>query len=275
MGTIITKKRVKGEQITIETPVVAATFAQTVPPFEHSEGYTPSFEDSATSFDIDPRTFNFAPKTQAYYLQEFVQHIPDILVGLMAKEVSYKKSCWACPKGNLGCWGCRDCFSPKLLCRLCMRGTHLDNPLHRIEAWTGEYFRTAELWEVGCYVVVPHAGDVPPICQTLEVQMVYLESFQRHSDSREQNFLREQDTSSPGSLGSAGPAFTHIKTPATDNRGNPATSKGNGTPSPLAKATVESGDVPYDMPGNAPSPMNHPVILLPAWLYLGMPALIH
>ncbi|KAG6906069.1 hypothetical protein DXG01_016056 [Tephrocybe rancida] len=130
MGTIITKKRVKGEQITIETPVVAATFTQTVPPFEHSEGYTPLFEDSVTSFDIDPRTFNFA--------------------------------------------------------------------------------------------------------------------------------LKEQDTSSPGSLGSTGPAFTHIKTPATDNRGNPVTSKGNGAPSPPAKATVESRDVPYDMPGNAPSPHESP-----------------
>ncbi|KAG6906128.1 hypothetical protein DXG01_015781 [Tephrocybe rancida] len=84
--------------------------------------------------------------------------------------------------------------------------------------------------------------------QTLEVQMVYLESFQRHSDSREQNFLREQDTSSPGSLGSAGPAFTHIKSLATDNRGNPATSKGNSTPSPPAKATVESS--PHESPSD-------------------------
>ncbi|KAG6917596.1 hypothetical protein DXG01_001944 [Tephrocybe rancida] len=75
-----------------------------------------------------------------------------------------------------------------------MHGTHLDNPLHCIEAWTGEYFCKAELWEVGCYVVVPHAGDIAPICQALEVQMMYLESFQRHRDTQEQKFLREHNS---------------------------------------------------------------------------------
>ncbi|KAG6905588.1 hypothetical protein DXG01_001815 [Tephrocybe rancida] len=65
----------------------------------------------------------------------------------------------------------------------------MDNPLHRIEAWTGAYFRLAELWEVGCFVIVPHSSGVDPICNSLKVQIAYLESVQRHNDSQEQAAL--------------------------------------------------------------------------------------
>ncbi|KAG6912934.1 hypothetical protein DXG01_011038, partial [Tephrocybe rancida] len=80
----------------------------------------------------------------------------------------------------------------------CMRTAHQDNPLHRIEAWTGEFFRSAATWEIGCYVLIPHAGDVPPICQTLEVQMSYLETLQLQSDAHEQRVLRERNMTTAG-----------------------------------------------------------------------------
>ncbi|KAG6905777.1 hypothetical protein DXG01_000796 [Tephrocybe rancida] len=58
-----------------------------------------------------------------------------------------------------------------------------------IEAWTGVYFRNAELWEVGCYVLIPHNSGVDPFCNTLNVQIEYLELFQHHNDSWEQTAL--------------------------------------------------------------------------------------
>ncbi|KAG6914226.1 hypothetical protein DXG01_001673 [Tephrocybe rancida] len=36
--------------------------------------------------NTDKRTKAYVPKTQAYYLQEFIQHTPEILAGLMSKE---------------------------------------------------------------------------------------------------------------------------------------------------------------------------------------------
>ncbi|KAG6904770.1 hypothetical protein DXG01_007304, partial [Tephrocybe rancida] len=59
-----------------------------------------------------------------------------------------------------------------------------------IEAWTGVYFRNAELWEVGCYVLIPHNSSVDPFCNTLKVQIEYLESFQHQNNSWEQTMLR-------------------------------------------------------------------------------------
>lgn len=69
-----------------------------------------------------------------------------------------------------------------------MRTTHQDNPLHKIERWTGSYFRTAELWEVGAYVLVPHhQGE--PLCDRLLLQKQTLETFELKKDTEEQEKL--------------------------------------------------------------------------------------
>ncbi|KAH9959751.1 hypothetical protein BGW80DRAFT_1183207, partial [Lactifluus volemus] len=64
--------------------------------------------------------------------------------------------CMQCPEHRHARWRCKDCTTSPLLCRFCMRHSHLDNPLHRIEYWTGSFFRPAHLWEVGVYVLVQH-----------------------------------------------------------------------------------------------------------------------
>jgi CxC2 like cysteine cluster associated with KDZ transposases len=66
-----------------------------------------------------------------------------------------------------------------------MRVTHRQNPFHRIECWTGTHFRRAELWEVGTYILVEHHTD-QPICQALNFQIKYLESFECMKDQAEQ-----------------------------------------------------------------------------------------
>ncbi|KAG6906329.1 hypothetical protein DXG01_014469 [Tephrocybe rancida] len=87
---------------------------------------------------------------------------------------------------------------------MCMRTTHLDNPLHSIETWTGEYFRKAELWEVGCYVMVRHTGNFIPICQSLKARMAYLERFQGQRDSREQQVLQGWQLRTPDAASTQG-----------------------------------------------------------------------
>lgn len=64
-----------------------------------------------------------------------------------------------------------------------MRTSHRENPLHRIEYWTGEFFRPAQLWEVGAYILVPHCtGD--GICASLEIQEKMLEASQTTKDQK-------------------------------------------------------------------------------------------
>lgn len=64
----------------------------------------------------------------------------------------------------------------------------MKNQLHRVEVWTGTYFRTAELWEVGVYILVPHHTGTP-ICPSLAFQNEMLQGFQRGNDAREQSKL--------------------------------------------------------------------------------------
>lgn len=74
-----------------------------------------------------------------------------------------------------------------------MRTTHWGNPLHRIERWTGTYFRSAELWEVGTYVLIPHhQGE--PMCDALERQQQTLEQFEHQKDAGEQEKLGRSAT---------------------------------------------------------------------------------
>ena len=72
-----------------------------------------------------------------------------------------------------------------------MRVTHRQNPFHRIECWTGTHFRQAELWEVGTYILVQHNTD-HPICQALDFQIQYLESFEYMKDQAEQESESDQ-----------------------------------------------------------------------------------
>jgi CxC2 like cysteine cluster associated with KDZ transposases len=74
-----------------------------------------------------------------------------------------------------------------------MRQTHLDNPLHHIEYWTGSFFRAAHLWEVGVYILVQHHNGIP-VCNQLAFQKEVLEGIQQVKDEEEEiKVQREQD----------------------------------------------------------------------------------
>jgi hypothetical protein len=64
----------------------------------------------------------------------------------------------------------------------------MDNPLHRIEGWTGKYFRSAALWQVGVYVVVHHHGS-GPYCGLLDGETNIINGFQEARDLEEQQKL--------------------------------------------------------------------------------------
>ena len=70
-----------------------------------------------------------------------------------------------------------------------MRESHKHAPLHRIESWSGSYFRPAALWEVGTYLLVPHFEE-DSLCSTLTFQKDFLDSQQSREDDEEQIRLR-------------------------------------------------------------------------------------
>jgi CxC2 like cysteine cluster associated with KDZ transposases len=116
----------------------------------------------------------------------------DFLGALLSKESMPVGAgiCRHCNKGRLAVWRCRDCLFSTPLCRSCMRISHRSNPLHQIQQWNGQYFRPADLWEVGTYILVQHhAGD--PICPTLQRWCDMLESAEEKKDDNEQEILRQ------------------------------------------------------------------------------------
>jgi hypothetical protein len=139
--------------------------------------------DYAEQADMPTLTKN--AKTQQYYIREFVKRVHPMLTALLAREVPERLTCSQCTNGHMARWRCRDCNGEEMICRGCMRKTHVNNPLHRVEMWTGTCFRRAQLWQVGVYILIPHHfGE--RLCATLAWNQNLLEGFQRNHDEREQ-----------------------------------------------------------------------------------------
>lgn len=137
-----------------------------------------------------------AQKTQHYYLQEFVGRIHPLLKALLSHEAPPSRqaqaTCSRCAEGQYARWRCKDCTSSRIMCRRCMRETHMDNPFHRIEVWAERYFHSAELWEAGVYILVRHHSG-HPVCPVLDVHQRLLDTFQKQYDEQEQERLKSAE----------------------------------------------------------------------------------
>jgi hypothetical protein len=128
-------------------------------------------------------------RTQAHYMRQFVDRVHPMLTALLSREVlPHGTTCGRCSDSKIAIWRCRDCTASRFLCRGCMRNCHMDSPTHHIEVWTGEYFRRAEMWEAGQYILVRHHTN-PDLCSTLQFQTNVLDGFQRQKDITEQQKL--------------------------------------------------------------------------------------
>lgn len=144
-------------------------------------------------------------QTQASYILEFKERIHILLAGFLARDGLPKNNvCRSCEQSRIAIWKCRDCTLPKVLCRGCMRRSHFDNPLHRIECWNGSFFRRACLWEVGTHILVPHHSR-HHLCSSLEFQTRYLESLEQTEDVKEQEILKQHRFSMPPHLDETDP----------------------------------------------------------------------
>jgi hypothetical protein len=123
------------------------------------------------------------------WTQDFIDHAEDLLAALLAREVLPNGGfCMQCTDHKHAIWRCKDCTLSPVLCRACMRHCHLDNPLHRVECWTGTFFRSADLWEVGVYLLVKHHSE-ELACKSLSWQKGTLERLQLNKDDEEQRSL--------------------------------------------------------------------------------------
>jgi hypothetical protein len=104
---------------------------------------------------------------------------------------------------------------PTLQCRSCMRKLHQHDPLHRIECWTGKYFRAAAMWEVGGYILIRHRGDIG-LCETLKFQQDVVDGIQERQDILDQDTCRALEAATAAATHAA----THAATAAAAEPNN-------------------------------------------------------
>ena len=131
-------------------------------------------------------------RTQKDYILEYMDRIDGLLEASLAREHLAETDifCRHCDKnGVLSIWRCTDCALGSPMCRCCIRKYHQDNSFHRIEKWNGDFYRPAELWEVGIYLLIRHFTGTP-ICESLKAQKDFLELIEGRKDEAEQEILQ-------------------------------------------------------------------------------------
>ena len=165
-------------------PVTMETYAQ---PFDNN------FETVDEFYERDPESIETpgGGRTQSHYIQQFVDRVHPMLKALLSREaLPLNHICRSCDNHKIAIWRCRDCSAARLCCRGCIRRRHTDCPTHRIEVWNGSFFRPAELWEAGLYVVVRHHTD-RDVCPALDFQINTLDVFQVQKDDDEEKQLQK------------------------------------------------------------------------------------
>ena len=170
-------------------PIKVGDNTRQAPAPEYESTPAPAPDDNPIEMDTEPPVSKSPPK-KFIYMTEFMARIDPILQGLLAREaISSETICAMCSK-SCGKWRCRDCTFAKVLCRSCMRQSHFDNPFHRIECWTGSFFRPAGLWEVGVFLSLNHCNETN-VCTNIIWQHQIQESFQAQKN------LEDKITSGP------------------------------------------------------------------------------
>ena len=97
-----------------------------------------------------------------------------------------------------------------------MRHAHRQSPFHRVECWTGSYFRRAALWEVGTYILVKHHTEIST-CEGLNFQIEFLERLQRKVDEEEQDNISRRHAGGASASASASASAQPLDTDCEDD----------------------------------------------------------
>ncbi|CDO74326.1 hypothetical protein BN946_scf184348.g1 [Trametes cinnabarina] len=83
------------------------------------------------------------------------------------------KTCLRCT-ADAATYRCRDCMGGELFCKACIVQRHAQLPLHRIQEWSGTYFKPRSLRELGMVVRPAHLDGKSCISLSTSVDVVVL-----------------------------------------------------------------------------------------------------
>ncbi|KAI9431069.1 hypothetical protein H4582DRAFT_2060255 [Lactarius indigo] len=109
-------------------------------------------ETDPPAMDIDDTFWIEEPeqkRSQRTYMEEFIPRIGPYLRCLLDSEgVPAMTTCQSCMSAPFE-WRCTECFPTLVLCKECCRKSHQRLPFHRVQRWTGKYFISSWMREVG------------------------------------------------------------------------------------------------------------------------------
>ncbi|TFK58222.1 hypothetical protein BDN72DRAFT_782377, partial [Pluteus cervinus] len=95
-------------------------------------------------------------------MQEFAPHMECLQMTILSLEASHSTS-QSCPCGNVNTiYRCINCFHSPVFCSACIVTTHVLNPFHRLEKWTGTHFSRIPLGDLGGVIHLGHGGQRCP-----------------------------------------------------------------------------------------------------------------
>ncbi|KAJ7431013.1 hypothetical protein B0H11DRAFT_2165862 [Mycena galericulata] len=147
------RKRVEDEPIQEFGPDVEYAFEDLAPPTARAVPPARAIKTRAKRYlSSDAPLAQWVPLRDEY-LEEFLR--------LEGRGTVPRDFCPGCPPGcpsTPPVYRCIDCFNADLLCELCCLAVHTNNPLDRIERWTGTFFERISLKSMGLRVQLGHSA---------------------------------------------------------------------------------------------------------------------
>ena len=156
----------------------------------------------------------YSVKNQNDYLRDWLNKRSKYLSDLLSRDARPDARCLSCGLGE-AFWKCLDCMGRPVECIGCCQTTHNRLPFHRVEKWTGRYFRPAWLREVGVEIHLGHGGAP---CPSQEVNP--LEDFEYSSDDMDVDRAEQSDSDFEDA--EDGPAPLHAFVQPTGTEGSSA-----------------------------------------------------
>ncbi|KAI9431800.1 hypothetical protein H4582DRAFT_2113351 [Lactarius indigo] len=155
-------------------------------------------------------------QSQRTYMEEFIPRIGPYLRCLLDSEgVPAMTTCQSCMSAPFE-WRCTECFPTLVLCKECCRKSHQRLPFHRVQRWTGKYFISSWMREVGVSLRLGHSGDLCPNQLNQSSQM------DCDDEDRQVGSQNEYDTAADFGFGTAADlGFNNSKPGRRDKDGNP------------------------------------------------------
>ncbi|KIK52663.1 hypothetical protein GYMLUDRAFT_251034 [Collybiopsis luxurians FD-317 M1] len=132
--------------------------------------YTFSQPNAAEPFEAEPSVVTKLDEVQLNALKEWEPEIPAFSYEILRHEglenAYNSESGCPCDKVKwknepLQMHRCVDCFEPVLCCKDCLLRSHESNPFHNIERWTGTYFESTSLHDLGLVLHLGHSLLLP------------------------------------------------------------------------------------------------------------------